>query len=65
MTARSRGRRAAAWLLLVAALAQAALLVVVGAAAPASAHATLISTDPAEGAVRETAPDHGTIMFKQ
>ena len=65
MTARSRGRRAAAWLLLVAALAQAALLVVVGAAAPASAHATLISTDPAEGAVLEAAPDQVTFMFNE
>ena len=37
----------------------------IGAAAPASAHATLVSTDPAEGAVLATAPDQVTFTFDE
>lgn len=47
----------------------AALLVaaaaVVGLASPASAHATLVSTDPAEGAVLPTAPGRVTFTFDE
>lgn len=65
MSAPARGRRTAARLLLVAALLQAALVIVLGAAPPASAHATLVSTDPAEGAVLETAPEQVTFTFNE
>lgn len=65
MSAPARGRRTAARLLLVLAVLQAALVVVLGAAAPASAHATLIGTDPAEGAVLETAPEQITFTFDE
>ena len=34
-------------------------------AAPASAHAELIDTDPAEGSVVETAPDTVTLTFNE
>ncbi|WP_340537321.1 copper resistance CopC/CopD family protein [Nocardioides sp. GXZ039] len=43
----------------------AALAVVVGSAGPASAHATLVSTDPAEGAVLETAPEAINLTFDE
>ena len=36
-----------------------------GAAAPASAHAELVETDPAEGAVVETAPETVTLTFNE
>ncbi len=36
-----------------------------GSAAPAAAHATLISTDPADGAVLETAPEQVTFTFNE
>lgn len=65
MRAPARGRRTAARLLLVVAVLQAALVVVLGVAAPASAHATLISTDPAEGAVLEAAPEQVTFTFDE
>ena len=42
-----------------------ALALVVLGAAPASAHAELIDTDPAEGAVVETAPDTVTLTFNE
>lgn len=54
-------RRIAGWLLLLP-LAAALLL---GAAAPASAHATLIGTDPAEGAVLDAAPERVTFTFNE
>ncbi|WP_262347554.1 copper resistance CopC/CopD family protein [Nocardioides dongxiaopingii] len=38
---------------------------VLGAAAPASAHATLVTTDPAEGAVLEAAPETVTLTFSE
>lgn len=65
MSAPARGRRTTARLLLVVALLQAVLVVVLGAAAPASAHATLIATDPGEGAVLETAPEQVTFTFDE
>lgn len=49
---------------LVAALLLAAVAVV-GWAAPASAHATLVSSDPAEGAVLATSPDQVTFTFDE
>ncbi|MFE7508244.1 copper resistance protein CopC [Promicromonospora sp. NPDC057488] len=54
-------RRAGGWLLLLTVLT--ALLV--GPAGSASAHATLISTDPAQGAVLETAPERVTFTFNE
>ena len=42
-----------------------ALALVVLGAAPASAHAELIDTDPAEGSVVETAPDTVTLTFNE
>ncbi|MDZ5662652.1 copper resistance protein CopC [Nocardioides sp. S-58] len=65
MTPRSSRRREAGWLLLVSALVHAALLLVLGTASPAAAHATLVSTDPAEGAVLEAAPDQVTFTFNE
>ena len=38
---------------------------VLASAAPAAAHATLIATDPAEGAVLETAPEQVTFTFDE
>lgn len=40
-------------------------LAVLGAAAPASAHATLLATDPAEGAVLSEAPAEVTFTFNE
>ncbi|WP_340539610.1 copper resistance CopC/CopD family protein [Nocardioides sp. GXZ039] len=56
--------------LTAAGLALAALLVlaaglVVGAAAPASAHATLVGTDPTEGEVLTSTPDVVTLTFDE
>lgn len=42
-----------------------AAFAVLGLAAPASAHATLISSDPAEGAVLTEAPDQVTFTFDE
>ncbi|GAA3552048.1 copper resistance CopC/CopD family protein [Nocardioides daeguensis] len=42
-----------------------AVLTVVGAAGPASAHATLVSTDPAEGAVLDEAPSQVRFTFDE
>ncbi|MDR7251491.1 copper transport protein [Nocardioides sp. BE266] len=42
-----------------------ALALVLGAGAPASAHAELVSSDPAEGSVVETAPDSVTLTFNE
>ena len=42
-----------------------ALALVVLGAAPASAHAELVDTDPAEGAVVETAPETVTLTFNE
>lgn len=42
-----------------------AALAVVGSAGPASAHATLVSTDPAEGAVLPEAPGEVTFTFDE
>ena len=52
-----------AWL--VVALFAGLLLAGVGTADPASAHATLVSTDPAEGARLESAPDQVTLEFSE
>ena len=49
---------------LLAALAL-ALLALLVAAAPAQAHAELISSDPADGAVVDTAPDAVTLTFTE
>jgi copper transport protein len=46
-------------------LALVCLILLVLAPAPAAAHATLISTDPAEGAVLETAPERVTFTFDE
>jgi len=48
-----------------AALAVAALVVVPGVAAPASAHDSLLSTDPADGSTVETAPAAVVVTFTQ
>jgi copper transport protein len=61
----TRGRRAAGWLLLVLAVVQAGVVLVLASASPASAHATLVATDPAEGAVLEAAPDQVTFTFDE
>ncbi|RYC14891.1 copper resistance protein CopC [Nocardioides zhouii] len=42
-----------------------ACLLLVGSASPASAHATLIATDPAEGSVLEVAPEQVTFTFNE
>jgi copper transport protein len=42
-----------------------ALALVVGLGAPASAHAELVSSDPAEGAVVDVAPDTVTLTFNE
>ncbi len=42
-----------------------ALLAVVGTGAPASAHAELVDSDPAEGAVVDTAPETVTLTFNE
>lgn len=59
MTTRSVGKRTGGWLLLLAVLC--ALLV--GPAGSAAAHATLVRTDPAHGAVLDTAPERITFSF--
>ncbi len=56
-----RGARAAHGLV----LACLSVLLVLGSAAPASAHATLVGTDPAEGAVLEAAPEEVTFTFDE
>lgn len=61
----TRGRRAAGWLLLVLAVVQAGVVLVLASASPASAHATLVATDPAEGAVLEAAPEQVTFTFDE
>ncbi|MFJ3405635.1 FixH family protein [Promicromonospora sp. NPDC090134] len=61
MSRRTAGRRAGGWLLLLA-VAWALLL---GSASPAAAHATLISTDPVQGAVLDTAPERVTFTFNE
>lgn len=61
----ARGRPTVVRLLLAVAVLQAALVLALGAAAPASAHATLIGTDPAEGAVLESAPEQVTFTFDE
>jgi copper transport protein len=53
-----------AWLLLVPLLA-AWFLAGVVTAPPAAAHATLVSTDPADGARLESAPDRITLRFSE
>ncbi|GAA5154343.1 copper resistance CopC/CopD family protein [Nocardioides marinquilinus] len=58
-------RRALAVLVAAVACAVAALAAVVGTAAPASAHATLISSDPAEGDVLPETPDVVTFTFDE
>jgi copper transport protein len=61
MTSRSAARRTGGWLLLLAVVC--ALLL--GPAVSASAHATLVRTDPAHGAVLETAPERITFGFNE
>ncbi|GAA3184062.1 copper resistance protein CopC [Blastococcus jejuensis] len=50
---------------LLLALLAGLLLAGVGLAGPAAAHATLVSTDPGEGARLETAPDAVTLEFSE
>ena len=54
-----RGRAALLGLIAIVAM------LVLGPAGPASAHATLISTDPAEGTVLEAAPDRIGFTFSE
>ena len=54
-----------AWLSAGALVVAAAAMMVVGAAAPASAHASLVSTDPGEGAVLPAAPDRIGLTFSE
>ena len=61
MRLRVAAPRTAAFIL----LAVVALAMAVVPAAPAAAHATLISTDPAEGAVLEEAPDEVRFTFNE
>lgn len=65
MSPAARGRRATGWLLLVLAFVQAGVVLVLATASPASAHATLVATDPAEGAVLEAAPEQVTFTFDE
>ncbi|MFD2792148.1 CopD family protein [Promicromonospora vindobonensis] len=58
---RSAGRRTGSLLLLLAVVS--ALLL--GPAGSAAAHATLLSTDPAEGAVLDAAPERVTFTFNE
>ena len=58
---RGVGRRTAGWALLLT-LAYALLL---GGAHSAAAHATLLSTDPAQGAVLDAAPERVTFTFNE
>lgn len=53
-----------AWHLVLAALVT-AVAVVVGGSSPASAHASLLSSDPADGAVLESAPEAVTMQFSE
>ncbi|WP_265575389.1 copper resistance CopC/CopD family protein [Glycomyces albidus] len=46
-------------------LALAALLIALAPAAPASAHAVLLATDPEDGAVLDTAPETVTLTFNE
>ncbi|WP_275001471.1 CopD family protein [Promicromonospora iranensis] len=58
---RSAGVRAGGWLLLVALV----LALLVGPVSHAAAHATLVRTDPAQGAVLDTAPERITFSFNE
>lgn len=60
-----RGRWAARLTVLVLLVATATIGMILGVAAPATAHAELISTDPAEGAVLAEAPDKVTLTFSE
>jgi copper transport protein len=51
--------------LLAALLLPLTALLVLAPAPPAAAHATLIATDPAEGAILETAPEQVTFSFNE
>ena len=51
--------------LLAALLLPLTSFLVLASAAPAAAHATLIATDPAEGAVLATAPEQVTFTFNE
>ncbi|GEM00335.1 copper resistance CopC/CopD family protein [Cellulomonas terrae] len=56
-----RGRRPARLLLVLVGLA----VLLLGPAGPASAHATLVSSDPVEGAVLDAAPDRIRLTFDE
>ncbi|MFI1761854.1 copper resistance protein CopC [Streptomyces sp. NPDC020800] len=67
---RTRGRRDQVrdehrWLRRLTALAAGLLLLLLGTAAPASAHAALRATDPADGTVLKSAPRHVTLTFTE
>lgn len=61
MTRRSAGKRTGSWLLLFAVVC----VLLLGPAGSAAAHATLVSTDPAEGAVLGAAPERVTFTFNE
>ncbi|MBE1875277.1 FixH family protein [Myceligenerans pegani] len=61
MTRHGARTRAGGWLLLAALVCA----LVVGPAGTATAHATLIGTDPAEGAVLDAAPERVTFTFDE
>lgn len=65
MTEGCQRRRRATALAVVVGVLLGAVALVLGAAAPASAHATLVSTDPAEGAVLAGAPERITLEFSE
>ncbi|MFJ9816101.1 copper resistance protein CopC [Streptomyces sp. NPDC101151] len=67
---RARGRRDQVrdehrWLRRLTVLAAGLLLLLLGTAAPASAHAALRETDPADGTVLKSAPRHVTLTFTE
>lgn len=53
------------WIPRILATALAVLTIAVGLALPAHAHASLLGTDPAEGAVLATSPDRITLRFDE
>lgn len=53
------------WALRLAAVVGVLLALLLGAVGPASAHATLVSSDPSEGAVLGEAPERATLTFDE
>ncbi|MES4887143.1 copper resistance protein CopC [Streptomyces sp. NPDC096012] len=65
MIGRGEVRDGHRWLRRLTLLGAGLLLALFGAAAPASAHAALRETDPADGTVLKTAPRHVTLTFTE